>query len=280
VGRARIVPVALVLVGGLALAAVAQGGGGTSPNFTRADLPRLVFKPSDAPPGMRYVRGPEGSGPRFLEREAEPGDEISRLVQQLRRRGFLISFGVQFFARHERAKIGFLEAIAFLFRNEDSARRGFNFIERAVPGRFESLGRSPHLASARRRLGAAEAAARTARASSTAGESGMWFSCLRSSRRMVASCDQARKPLRGASPTSSKLWPRNSSRSPPPLSHPPRSRLPRPTRRSAPRATRASSCDGGSARRCRARAAARPGRRSAPQPRCGGGWSRGSPGGP
>jgi hypothetical protein len=138
VGRARIVPVALVLVGGLTLAAVAQGGGGTSPNFTRADLPGLVFKPSDAPPGMRYVRGPEGSGPRFLEREAEPGDEISRLVQQLRRRGFLISFGVQFFARHERAKIGFLEAIAFLFRNEDSERRGFNFLERAVPGRFES----------------------------------------------------------------------------------------------------------------------------------------------
>jgi hypothetical protein len=122
----------------VASAGSAQGGAVTSPNFTRADLPRLVFGGSDAPAGTHIL---PISGPRLLEREGGLGD----VLRKLRERGYLTDHGSQFEARSRRSAIGFFEALALLFRDEQGAARGLNYLLR-VHHRFfrPALDTSPH----------------------------------------------------------------------------------------------------------------------------------------
>jgi hypothetical protein len=122
----------------LVLAGTVQGGAGASPDFTRADLPLLVFGGSDAPVGTHIV---PISGPRLLEREGGLGD----VLRKLRERGFLTDYGSQFEARSRRSAIGFFETLALLFRDEQGAARGLNYLLR-VHHRFFRPARdiSPH----------------------------------------------------------------------------------------------------------------------------------------
>lgn len=121
----RAASVAAGLLVALVLSTSAQGG--TSPDFTRADLPGLSFGPADAPPGTHYLRGI--SGARLLEREVEQGvSEIRIVLRQLRRRGYVTDYGSQYEATSRRSAIGFYETLALLFRSKRGAARGLNYL--------------------------------------------------------------------------------------------------------------------------------------------------------
>jgi hypothetical protein len=128
----------------LALGAAACGGS-NSRDFERADLPRLVFSPSEAPVGTKKVKSPFGF--RFLEQEHLP----KSFMQPLRDAGMQEDYGIQFEATSRETKVGFVETIAFLSADEDKATKlvdqlkalNLKFFEGASEARAPKLGDSP-----------------------------------------------------------------------------------------------------------------------------------------
>lgn len=128
----------------LALGAAACGGS-DSKDFDRADLPRLVFSPSEAPAGTEKVKSPFGF--RFLEQEQLP----KSFMQPLRDAGMQEDYGIQFEATSPETKVGFVEAIAFLAADEDKARTlvdqlkalNLKFFEASSEAKAPDLGDSP-----------------------------------------------------------------------------------------------------------------------------------------
>jgi hypothetical protein len=116
---------ALAICFAAALTASACGGSDDNvADFTRSDLPSLVPEKSEAPPQHAAEKKPFGFD--FLEQEG--GGIVKQVVRPLRARGMEDDYGIQFIGTSRKADPGYLEAIAFLFPDEDAATKGLDFL--------------------------------------------------------------------------------------------------------------------------------------------------------
>jgi hypothetical protein len=120
----------LVLTLLLTATVAACGGkdnGSAAKDFTREDLAKLNFAPSEAPPGTEYDR--RASGKDMLEREG--GTE--QIIAQLKKHGFEADYGAQFrrTSRKQETTAGpyFAESVALLFKDPDAAGGGLDLLK-------------------------------------------------------------------------------------------------------------------------------------------------------
>jgi hypothetical protein len=104
--------------------ASACGESDDSADFDRSELAALVPPKTEPPPQHAAEEKPFGFD--FLEQEGE--DIVKAVVLPLRARGMEDDYGIQFTGTTRKADPGFLEAIAFLFRDENAATRGLDYV--------------------------------------------------------------------------------------------------------------------------------------------------------
>ena len=115
----------LVTSGAAAFAALALAGCGSGhKSFDKADLPRVVFAKSNAPPGTLYNVDNAGLG--FLERERGNAE----LLRLLRPFGFVADAGSEFAGNQ--TSIAYAESLAFLFKDPKGASKALAAMHGAI----------------------------------------------------------------------------------------------------------------------------------------------------
>jgi hypothetical protein len=109
----------------VALGPVVLGFAGSGSDFTKADLPKLVFAKSEAPPGTRLDQRNVGVG--FLEREGGNGPFFALL----RPHGFLADAGSEFSGTPQ--AVAYAESLAFLFKSAKGASTALAALHRTIP---------------------------------------------------------------------------------------------------------------------------------------------------
>jgi hypothetical protein len=115
----------LVVAAATFLAFAACGSERRAASSGQRPLASLVLKPSEAPPGTRYV--PQISGRGILERQGA----TTQVVNRLRSYGFESDFGRQFYSTNPR-KLFSVSSVAARFRSSRGASQGLGLLKQEL----------------------------------------------------------------------------------------------------------------------------------------------------